>query len=144
NSIMIIICQCCCIRRRQVRYFSSFTIKIAYPHNAVNILSISMKIIIAEFIHDKKKNHETAGNADRQAKNIDQRKHFLLPEIFYRQQKIIFKHIGVFYILIFSDNDYKVFNSFKQQIILFANFSQGYGLQHLLYWHLLPSALIKG
>src|SRR6185312_7240199 len=65
NIAGIIICQCRCIRRRQVRYLSSCTVDITNTHHAVNILSVFMKIIVTEFIQDKKKNHETARNAYR-------------------------------------------------------------------------------
>jgi hypothetical protein len=49
-----------------------------------------MKIVIAELGHDKQKNHEAAGNADREPEDINYRKHLLFPEIFYGEKKIIF------------------------------------------------------
>ena len=50
-------------------------------------LSRFMKIVIAELGHDKQKNHEAAGNADREPEDINYRKHLLFLKFLYGEKE---------------------------------------------------------
>jgi len=52
-----------------------------------------MKIIRAEFIHNKKKDHHADGNAYSQPQYIDERKNFTLHQIPPGGYKIVSKHL---------------------------------------------------
>ena len=51
-----------------------------------------MKIIIAQFIDNKKEDHETAGDTHCEAEYVYKREDLLFPEMLYRNEQIIFDH----------------------------------------------------
>src|ERR1035438_3771709 len=65
DSIGIIVQQCSGVRRRQIWYISFFAIHITNAHHAINVFTIFMKAVVAEFIQYEKENHQAAGNANR-------------------------------------------------------------------------------
>jgi hypothetical protein len=68
----------------------------ADPHDPIDILPIWMEIIITEFIQDKQEDHQATGNAHRQPEQVDQREHFLFPEILECNQQVISEHEMIF------------------------------------------------
>jgi len=54
---------------------------VPHSHNPIDVFPIAIKIIITGFVHDKKKNQQTATDPDRKAEDIDERKQLFFPQM---------------------------------------------------------------